>query len=184
MLALGEAGERARRGALFPVLAGAGVEATFESGGLIGGAELDRCRGDVDRALGTLLDRRFRRDGVDREGRNRRRLVNIADRIDRADLEAVLALGESGERTRRDAERPVRIRYRVEATFEGPLLLGAEGELGFGHVDGARGARVDGRLRRHRIDREGGRRGRDVDVADGVDGSNLEGVGALRETAE
>ena len=184
---VGAVGERAvglRRAAGGPVGGAIGVEAALEARRVVGRGEGEARAGVVGGPRGAGVDLGLGGVGVDGEGGARRGRVGVAGGVDGPDLEGVGAVGERAVGLRRAAGGPVGGAIGVEAALEARRVVGrGEGEARAGVVGGPRGAGVDLGLGGVGVDGEGGaRRGR-VGVAGGVDGPDLEGVGAVGERA-
>ena len=132
--------------------------------------------------VGPRVDRRVRRDRVDREGAGRGRRVQVAGGVAGADLERVGPLGQVRVRLRRRARRE---RRAVQAALERRARLGrGERERRRRVVGRAGRATRDGGVRDRRLDRERPRGGRGVHVAGGVGGAHQERVRAVDQRAE
>ena len=129
--------------------------------------------------LSTGGERRVGGDGVDGPGPRGGRGVDVAGGVGGADLERVRALGEAGVAGGAGAEAaPSSRHWNVE-----PASLELKVNVARGRGDGGAGGRPAGdrRVRGDGVDGPGPRGRRGVDVADGVDGADLEGVRALAE---
>jgi len=167
------------------VRAGAGCPATavdpaLERGAGFGGAEGEAGSGVV-RGVGRVrVDGRVRGGQVDRPGVARRRGIGVASDVGRADVKGVAA----GCQSRRDGgrARAAGPAAAVDPALEGGAALrGAEGEAGRGVVRRIGRARIDGRVRRARVDDPGVARRSRIGVTCRIDRSHVEGVTAVRE---